>query len=349
MLIDGMPHEKWLKDTTRHEARDAALERDGHTCVFCGAGYEKGLTAHHILERKLWEDGGYHLDNLVTVCGQCHLLCEETLLTPEECREMAGITRVIVPEFMYADVTYDKWGNVLLPDGKISRGPLYHDDGCQHNLYIAGKRKDVIPYIKYPRTMHLPWSFPNRDDRVLANTSVFEGQQVIVTEKLDGECTSLYNDFMHARSLSGASHPSQSWVRNFHAKIAHEIPYDFRVCGENVYARHSIQYNNLDTYFYGFSIWDGLKCLSWDDTITWFRLLGVTEVPVLYEGVYDEQVIKSLCIDESTQEGYVVRLAGEFFYKDFQKSVAKYVRKNHVQTKERWDRVVERNHLNSRS
>jgi len=35
-------------------------------------------------------------------------------------------------------------------------------------------------------------------------------------------------------------------------------------------------------------------------------------------------------------EGYVVRRAASFAYEDFQTSVAKWVRPNHIQTDEHW-------------
>ncbi|MEL7307213.1 MAG: RNA ligase family protein, partial [Pseudomonadota bacterium] len=39
------------------------------------------------------------------------------------------------------------------------------------------------------------------------------------------------------------------------------------MCGENLYARHSISYNNLPSYFMAFSVWNELnQCLSWQDT-----------------------------------------------------------------------------------
>jgi hypothetical protein len=40
--------------------------------------------------------------------------------------------------------------------------------------------------------------------------------------------------------------------------------------------------------------------------------------------------------DITGKEGYVVRLASSFKFDDFNKSVAKFVRKNHVQTNEHW-------------
>jgi len=68
----------------------------------------------------------------------------------------------------------------------------------------------------------------------------------------------------------------------------------------------------------------------------WFGLLGIMPVPVLYHGLFDEDYIKSLWTGRLDMEGYVVRLAGEFHYASFRKSVAKFVRKNHVQTDEHW-------------
>lgn len=149
---------------------------------------------------------------------------------------------------------------------------------------------------------------------------------------MDGENTTMYHDYIHARSLDSKHHPSRNWVKSFHASIAHLIPSNLRICGEDVYAVHSIEYSNLESYFYGFSVWEDTTCLSWDDTVEYFELLGITSVPVLYRGRYDEQVIKSLNIEK--KEGYVIRLVDSF--NDFAQSVAKYVRPNHVQTEFHW-------------
>ena len=50
-------------------------------------------------------------------------------------------------------------------------------------------------WTKYPRTPHLPWSPGASDDDVrVADTAMSEGREVVVTEKLDGENTTLYAD-----------------------------------------------------------------------------------------------------------------------------------------------------------
>jgi len=140
----------------------------------------------------------------------------------------------------------------------------------------------------------------NRDDRMMTDTSIFDGQEVVICEKLDGENTSLYTDYIHARSLDGSNHPSRNWVKNLWAQKGYSIPIDWRVCGENLFAKHAIHYtkenrNALKTYFYMFSIWDDRNiCLSWKDTEDWSELLEIELVPVLYKGIWDMNVINDL-------------------------------------------------------
>lgn len=197
-------------------------------------------------------------------------------------------------------------------------------------------------YVKYPRTFHLPWSRSRTDDdKVLNNIDHFIGKEVIVTEKLDGENCNLYSNHIHARSINSANHPSRNWVKMLHGAIAHEIPEGYRLCGENLYAKHSIFYETLPSYFLLFSIWNEKNiCLSWDETVQWAELLNLQTVPVLYRGIFDEEKIKSCYTKESffggIQEGYVIRLADSFHYDDFKTSCAKFVRKNHVQTTDHW-------------
>lgn len=99
---------------------------------------------------------------------------------------------------------------------------------------------------KYPRTPHLPGSLGcTSDDKVLATTSHFAGKAVIVSEKMDGENSTIYNDGYHARSIDSRHHPSRDWLTAFHATVAYKIPAGWRLCGENLYARHSIPYVDL--------------------------------------------------------------------------------------------------------
>lgn len=192
---------------------------------------------------------------------------------------------------------------------------------------------------KYPRTPHLPYSRTRTDDdKILDSDEHFVGQWVVITEKMDGENFSGYKDDMHARSVDGRSHPSRDWVKQFHSTFAHDIPEGARVCGENLYAKHSIEYDDLESYFYGFSYWEGDFCYDWDCTLLMFELLGITPVKVLFEGIYTTEIGQNLAksLDTTKQEGFVVRLASSFNYADFKVSVAKFVRPKHVQTSKHW-------------
>lgn len=195
---------------------------------------------------------------------------------------------------------------------------------------------------KYPRTPHLPWS-PGRtsDDKVLPDIENLLGNPFVFTEKRDGENMTIYSDgYIHARSTSGNQHPSQDWAKNWTPSWSHNLPEGWRVCGEYLYAIHSIEYPNLQSYFEVFSIWDqDNKCLSWAETKEWCELLDLHHVPELKVGQSlsksDFQEIES-SFDLSRAEGYVVRFSGSFPYDQFPKHMAKYVRRNHIQTDEHW-------------
>lgn len=193
-------------------------------------------------------------------------------------------------------------------------------------------------FVKYPRTFHLPWSLGrSSDDKVLSSIQQFINQEIIVTLKFDGENTTMYHNGIHARSLDYSFHESRSWVRNKHGEIAHLIPQDLRLCGENLFAKHSINYENLESYFMMFSAWKGDTCLAWDKTCEIASTLDIPMVPVIFKGLFNEKEIKAAFKPfEKSHEGYVIRLAREFSYKDFSKCTGKMVRANHVQTDTHW-------------
>ena len=191
---------------------------------------------------------------------------------------------------------------------------------------------------KYPRTPHLPWSpGATNDDVCHDDIEIFSDKSIVITEKMDGENTSIYCDSIHARSIDSRFHPSRTWVKSLQAKIGYRIPKGWRICGENLYARHSIAYENLPSYFMGFSVWNSENhCLSWRETKKWLRQFDIPTPREIYRGPWDESIVKSITIDTSEVEGFVVRLEDGFSYKEFKNSVAKWVRKNHVSTDKHW-------------
>lgn len=323
---------------SRDDFRERVFARDKHTCVVCG---NPATEAHHIVERRLWEDHGYYLDNGASVCNPCHWKCESTEISAALLRERCGIKIAHLPPHL-AEGEYDKWGNPILPNGQRLIGELFYDDSVQR--IMAPVLHLFTSRVKYPRTFHAPWSpGVGADDKVIDSLSAFADSDVVVTVKVDGENTTMYRDYIHARSLDSDSHPSRSLTKQLWATIRQDIPENWRVCGENAYARHSIHYRNLDHHFLVFSIWDRNVCLSWDDTVAYAKLLGLHCVPVLYRGPWNESLIRTLhrdTYDGDPCEGYVCRVSDSFTYSDFRRKVFKYVRRNHVTTDDHWKEQI---------
>src|SRR4051812_25718524 len=96
---------------TRNDFRHQVFERDGYKCVICGElglvdenGISNTLDAHHIIERRLWKDGGYYVDNGATLCNKHHIEAEKTILSCDDIRDKTGIKTVVIPEHFYDDV-----------------------------------------------------------------------------------------------------------------------------------------------------------------------------------------------------------------------------------------------------
>lgn len=195
--------------------------------------------------------------------------------------------------------------------------------------------------MKYPRTYHLPYSLGvSKDDRFLSS---YDPQyEVVVTLKLDGENTSMTRESCYARSLESQYHESRSLVRSIWGSIKHLIPNNYQLVVENMYAYHSIYYTELPSYVIGFAIIDSDKfVMSWDDTEYIFNQFGITLAPVLYRGLYNEEIVRSCYKSDNKyyggdQEGFVVRPSEGFSISEFSKKVGKFVRRDHVKTCEHW-------------
>lgn len=280
---------------TRDQFRIGVFARDRDLCVICK---RPAQDSHHILERRLFSDGGYYLDNGASLCGEHHIEAEQTTLSCDEIRDMAGIKTIIIPEHFYDDVNYDKWGNILLPNGTRLKGELFYDESVQK--IIQPVLHEFSKYVKYPRTYHLSWSHLLKDDRMMEDDSCFIGKEIVMTQKRDGENTTAYNDYIHARSINSGSDPTRDWLKGYWSQINYLIDENMRLCGENLYAVHSLREQNLKSYFELFSVWIDMKCLSWKETVEYAGIIGCETVPVI--------------------------LSDEFNYGDFRKSVGKFVK-----------------------
>lgn len=86
------------KKEIRSAFRLAVFSRDGYKCRIClkpGKCRQTGtfigpdiprvnLDAHHIISRKKFSDGGYVVDNGISLCDDCHDKAERGEISPEE-------------------------------------------------------------------------------------------------------------------------------------------------------------------------------------------------------------------------------------------------------------------------
>lgn len=208
---------------------------------------------------------------------------------------------------------------------------------------------------------------------MLTSVDHFLNVPVVITEKMDGSNLCMTRHAVFARSHNGPpTHASFDLAKSLHASVRLAIPEHLSVFGEYLFAVHSIRYEQLPGYFLIFGVREDTtgKWWSWDMVEEIACELGLPTVPVLqksskfvaadgneyWQGLFEtekqlesesklEYLIKNGGKWENDiSEGYVVRLADE--YTDFSKSVAKWVRKNHVQTDQHWMfKEIERNKL----
>lgn len=202
--------------------------------------------------------------------------------------------------------------------------------------------------MKYPRTYHLPFSqSKTSDDKISNSVSNLLGKKIVITEKLDGENTAMVNNGVYARSH--ATFTTSPWsveVRKIHdIKVRGYLSNDVYIFGENMEGVHSIEYKNLDSYFYIFGVKDNNKWLSWDKVVEYSYLLDLPTVPVLFEGILESESEMQKIVDDLIKnnsklgdqiEGIVIRNYESFYNDDFNKNIMKWVRKDHVKTDKHW-------------
>jgi RNA ligase len=202
---------------------------------------------------------------------------------------------------------------------------------------------------KYPRSLHLPWSpGGTSDDKRMADVSSLLSVPLVITEKCDGSNLTYTRTAVFSRSHSGPpGHPSFDLAKATHARIAHELSLGLSLFCEYCYAVHSITYGALPDYSLVFGARDDRegRWWDWDMVVAQAADLGLPTVPELYRGqVETARELLALTLSLAAQpsvfggprEGVVVRHAGEFRDADFQRSLAKWVRSDHVTTDEHW-------------
>lgn len=215
---------------------------------------------------------------------------------------------------------------------------------------------------KMPSMKHLPWSQEHARDQKWLNSEqakkMFQGKQVVITEKMDGANACLSSTKVFARSHSGEPHRDE-WdllKKKHREELMYKIPDHLAIFGEYLYAKHSIKYEGLPSYFLVFGVYNSKnkKWLSWSSVKSIASELGLETVPVIETPHINEQ--KDKLVEEidqfvtydhiedrmpegesrygDTREGYVIRDYHEFKLTELQGRMAKCVREDHVTTEE---------------
>ncbi len=116
---------------SRTEFSECVMKRDNYACVFCK---DPATSAHHIIERKLFDDGGYYMDNGASVCDAHHWDCEKTDISVEDVRKACKISNVVIPNHFDMSKSYDKWGNIVLDNGMRKKGEMFYLENVQKVL-----------------------------------------------------------------------------------------------------------------------------------------------------------------------------------------------------------------------
>jgi hypothetical protein len=367
-----------MSEHTREKFREQCRERDNETCLvpWCD---EYPEDVHHILERELWQDGGYVIDNGASVCNHHHRLAETNDIPPQAFWLWAGIEEPPLPESV-STKDVDKWGSEFEtpPHGDKRRYRKY--PSSRHLLPLYWRDEDTLAKTRM-----------ESDDTGLDTIDDFLGIPLVVTHKIDGgNCTLVSGEGEPVRARNGRT-PKEGmrpmyaegglyWTHN----VGQKLPEHLQIAGEWVYEKHSIHYGceceeqcddvgpyiseltgveDGSAYFQVFGVYDNHlnMWLSWPSTEYWADKLGFPTAPVVYcessedtatfESEYEacNQLIQyARDVIENGGEGIVVRSKFPFHFGQFSRKLGKYVRENHVKdTDERWERTLVENQVSS--
>lgn len=213
--------------------------------------------------------------------------------------------------------------------------------------------------IKFPRISHFPFS-PQvvagqaREDRVAALDwdHYLRKHGYVVMEKMDGSNVCLTREGVYPRGSGVLAPETFDWLKAKHAEMGHLLHSALRIYGENMYAVHSIEYKNLENYFYVFAVYD-TEYRKWYSPVKvatvaadlefGSSIKSVNRVPKTEDFERDferEYRVRTTRNDEyrSDMEGFVVWANTDIPAHMFSKMVFKWVRQGHVQTDEHWTR-----------
>jgi len=261
-----------MKLLSRDEFRENVFKRDNHKCVVC---LLPATAVHHIMDRALFDDGGYYINNGSSLCDECHVKAEKGIFTCEEIRRAARILEIVLPPNLDAIKSYDKWGHEVI-----------------------GER-----LIKYPRTRHIQGSGLGKDDLDdYAPIEELRGKNLVLESKIDGANTGI--SFVNCElKLQCRGHflglgndwpefdQFKVWSNTWSDQLWDILEDRYIMYGEWMIGFHSVFYDMLPHYFMEFDIYDK-KDKAFLDTTRRKEIISkaemiINQVRVITEGKFD--------------------------------------------------------------
>lgn len=291
---------------TREEFKKQTFSRDKNKCIFCE---KEAVDAHHIIDRKLWENGGYYLNNSSSVCEEHHIMCETTEISVEEVRKACGITEIVIPSYLNPNLIYDKWGNPILKNGKRAKGEMFFLDTTQKILKKGGMLNHFSDYYLEPFYPLSPWSKKDDTTPVIKDFSALFGEKIVIFEyNPEAKFYTLTNKEIYSDTFSDINIDLE--VSEFWLDIAMEIPYDFRI---------NVNFDGKNII--GKNIWNKEECLNYEDTAEYFEILSIRIPNILFEGIFEEDKIESL-----KHKNFITRPHNKYNYLNFKENTFKNIK-----------------------
>ena len=185
---------------------------------------------------------------------------------------------------------------------------------------------------------------PENKIKSINRKSGFDGEQIIAK-------TLRFKSFQTVLSLGegGMWFKRQGCEQALAAIFDPGFPPNLKLFGECMFGIHSIEYDQLKSFFYLFGVLENNRWWSWDEVEGLAKEHHLLLPPVIFRGrttmkdvqlLLDERSRKLSALSTSQKpEGFVIRQVDGFHSSEFSKSIAKYVRPNHVQTGADWRRT----------
>jgi len=180
----------------------------------------------------------------------------------------------------------------------------------------------------YPNISHLPWSKWVRDgDVIQTDLNHLNHNNIIVLEKMDGIPVIISSDRIIFKK--DVSDISKEYLESIRTEKLSKLSNNIWFVGDILLERRLYHYDMLPDYFLLYGMFVNDIFLNWEVTAKYAEELSLKMVPILYKGIYDEELIKKCYTGESVygkyQEGYIVRRVDTFLLDSIKTNILKYV------------------------